>query len=228
MSQDLRTELLLVMRLRAFAAVPMLVERVGAPEPEVRDELRELDSWGLIRFRDGIASGWTLTPQGRRHGEDLLRNDAVGSGAVAAIDRCYSSFLPLNSEMLSVVTDWQTVVVDGQHVPNDHRDAQRDDVVLARFDRLHQDASPVLTALSGASKRFRGYPDRLDRAHRHVLDGDTEWLAKPTVGSYHGIWFELHEHLLATLGRDRSTEPAPHYAPTDGTDLQNPQNGDPQ
>ena len=36
---------------------------------------------------------------------------------------------------------------------------------------------------------------------------DAEWITSPTRDSIHTIWFELHEHLLATLGRDRTTEP---------------------
>ena len=47
-----------------------------------------------------------------------------------------------------------------------------------------------------------------------MQEGRTEWIAKPTVDSYHGVWFELHEHLLVTLDRDRATEPLPQYAPT--------------
>lgn len=228
MPQDLRTELLLVLRLRAFAAVPVLVERTGESESVVADELRELDEWGLVRFRDGMASGWTLTPEGRRHGEALIRRELAEHGDADALEAGYLEFLPLNSEMLSVVTDWQTVVSGGQHVPNDHSDPERDAAVLSRFDTLHSSAVPVLDALQRASALFGGYPRRLAEAHRQVRNGRIEWLAKPTVDSYHGIWFELHEHLLATLGRDRSTEPAPQYAPTASNDLQNLQNGDPQ
>jgi hypothetical protein len=72
----------------------------------------------------------------------------------------------------------------------------------------------VLDALTDALARFDSYSNRLDRAHGHVVAGRTEWIAKPTVDSYHGIWFELHEHLLVTLGRDRVSEPLPQYVPT--------------
>ncbi|MDZ7733744.1 MAG: hypothetical protein U5R31_12315 [Acidimicrobiia bacterium] len=46
--------------------------------------------------------------------------------------------------------------------------------------------------------------------------GDHDWLAKPAheSDSQTAAWFELHEHLLATLGRDRSTETAAPDAPT--------------
>ncbi len=34
----------------------------------------------------------------------------------------------------------------------------------------------------------------------------TEWLTKPTILSYHTLWFQLHEDLLATLGLERAAE----------------------
>jgi pyruvate,orthophosphate dikinase len=46
-----------------------------------------------------------------------------------------------------------------------------------------------------------------------VADGSHEWIARPTIDSYHTVWFELHEHLLATLGRTRTDERTPEPAP---------------
>jgi hypothetical protein len=46
----------------------------------------------------------------------------------------------------------------------------------------------------------------------HALErtraGDADWFTKPTIDSYHTVWFELHENLLATLGIERGTEPS--------------------
>ena len=39
-----------------------------------------------------------------------------------------------------------------------------------------------------------------------VTEGDRDWFTKPTIDSYHTVWFELHEDLLATLGLERSSE----------------------
>ena len=33
-----------------------------------------------------------------------------------------------------------------------------------------------------------------------------EWFTKPVIDSYHTVWFELHEDLLATLGIERASE----------------------
>ena len=54
--------------------------------------------------------------------------------------------------------------------------------------------------------RFSGYSPRLSAARRRVVAGEHEWLTRPTIDSYHTVWFELHEDLLATLGRTRTQE----------------------
>ena len=36
--------------------------------------------------------------------------------------------------------------------------------------------------------------------------GEVDWFTRPTIPSYHSVWFELHENLLATLGIDRAQE----------------------
>ncbi len=213
MSDEPAATLLLQLRLQAFARSDRLAALLGVAVEQIDQDMDRLAERGWVQHRDGMAPGWSLTPDGRRHGQQLLRSEVAASGALAAIEACYRRFLPLNAELLRVCTDWQTVVVGGEHVPNDHADTDRDAAVLARLDVLHSSAVPVLGDLGEASGRFATYGERLERAHRHVRDGRTEWIAKPTVDSYHGVWFELHEHLLVTLDRDRSTEPLPQYAP---------------
>lgn len=214
MSDEPAVTLLLLLRLKAFAPSERIAALLDQPLGQVDAALGELAGRGWVQHRTGMAAGWSLTPEGRRTGQELLRAEAAAAGALPAIEDCYRRFLPLNAELLAVCTDWQTVVVDGGHVPNDHSDASRDARVLERLDVLHSATRPVLAELGGALERFSSYGDRFDRAHRHVREGRTEWIARPTVDSYHGVWFELHEHLLVTLDRDRSTEPLPQYAPT--------------
>lgn len=214
MSDEPAATLLLLLRLKAFAPSERLAALVDAPTPQVDEDLIAFAERGWVQHRTGMAAGWSLTAEGRRHGQELLRSELDAAGTRSELEACYQGFLPLNGELLSVCTDWQTVVVDGTHVPNDHTDAERDAAVLARLEALHRAALPVLDAMADALARFGDYRPRLDRARCHVAEGRTEWIAKPTVDSYHGVWFELHEHLLVTLGRERSTEPLPQYAPT--------------
>jgi len=203
MTDEPAATLLLLLRLKAFARSERLAALLDTTTEQIDQDMRQLSGRGWVH----------LTPEGRRHGQQLLRTELAATGALAPVEVCYQRFMPLNAELLSVCTDWQTVVVDGEHVPNDHTDVDRDAVVLGRLDSLHGAAIPVLDALGDALARFSTYGERLDRAHQHVREGRTEWIAKPTVDSYHGVWFELHEHLLVTLDRDRSTEPLPQYAP---------------
>jgi hypothetical protein len=39
-----------------------------------------------------------------------------------------------------------------------------------------------------------------------VKSGDTTWLARPIIDSYHTVWFELHEELIAASGLTREEE----------------------
>lgn len=215
MSDEPSVTLLLLLRLKAFAPTDRLVDWSGFPGDVVGAVLTDFEAQGLVQHRSTPpALGWSLTAAGRRHGERLVRSELANSGAVDSVQQHYRDFLPLNAELLAICTDWQTVTLDGTPVPNPHDDPAHDDAVLARLDRLHADALPLLRSLALVTSRFGQYPKRLSMAHERVRRGDTDWIARPTVDSYHGIWFELHEHLLVSLGRDRTTE-APHtYAPT--------------
>jgi len=65
---------------------------------------------------------------------------------------------------------------------------------------------PICADLAGLLDRFDGYGPRLATALERTSGGEPDWFTKPTIDSYHTIWFELHEDLLATLGRQRSQE----------------------
>ncbi len=214
MSDDLAATLLLQLRLRAFAPTDVLAQVAGLPEDVVAPALAHFESERWVQRRDGRIVGWTLTAAGRHRGQELLVAEMERAGAREAVTDAYLDFLPLNAELLSVCTDWQVVVVDGEHVPNDHADPARDAAVLARLEQLHPRAVAVTAALAGALDRFGSYGPRLQEAHDHVVAGRTEWLARATGASYHGVWFELHEHLLTVLGHAREHEPVPAYTPT--------------
>jgi hypothetical protein len=92
-------------------------------------------------------------------------------------------------------------------VPNDHTDAAHDTAVLAELEQLHVVVVDEVTRpVAGSLARFESYPRRFVHAIERVRSGDLDWFTRPLVDSYHTVWFELHDDLLATLGRDRSTE----------------------
>ncbi len=201
-----RLAVLHTLRLRSVASAEVVATRLGADPDEVRLELGRVEAQGWVRHRDGVLAGWSLTADGRREGERLLREELRRRGVRFQVEEGYRDFLRLNGELLSICTDWQVRLVDGAQVVNDHSDPGRDARVLARLEVLHGRARAVVDRLGVAWDRFEGYGPRLSSAHERIVAGETEWLTRPTIDSYHTVWFELHEDLLATLGRRRVDE----------------------
>ncbi|HEY4396826.1 MAG TPA: hypothetical protein VGO28_04070 [Acidimicrobiia bacterium] len=123
-----------------------------------------------------------------------------GSSKEAECAAVYESFGPLNREVLRVCTDWQ---VRPGGAPNDHGDATYDWSVVDRLTALDERAGPLLRRLGASIPQFAPYHERLRSARRRVVDGEREWFTSPRVDSYHTVWMELHEDLLAALGRER-------------------------
>ena len=67
-------------------------------------------------------------------------------------------------------------------------------------------AVEVLGQLERVLDRFRIHLPRLRFALERVQAGDTQWFTGASIESFHTVWFELHEDLLATLGLDRAAE----------------------
>ena len=206
MSDDPVTPVLLTLRLRSFASTEVVTARSGLDHEVVSTTLKECQEAGWATYRDGRVSGWSLTGDGRRRGEELLALELDATGTRARVESAYGRFLELNGELLSVCTDWQVVGADGEQTVNDHSNADHDASVLARLDRLHVDALPITDDLGVTLHRFADYSSRLSGAHQRVVAGDHDWITRPTIDSYHTVWFELHEDLLATLGRERAQE----------------------
>lgn len=193
-------------RLIGVAGVDAIAGRLSTDRAEVEPMLRGGETSGFLRHRQGTLQGWALTPEGRRHVEDLLAAELDRRGARASVESAYGEFLQLNPLILEVCSDWQVIRVDAEMVLNDHADEHYDRVVLERLDAIHRSSLPMLARLSQVLRRFSGYRPRLDTAVRRARGGQREWVTKPLIDSYHTVWFELHEDLLATLGRRRSEE----------------------
>ena len=194
------------LRLRSFATAEVVAERFGMDLDATQATLALSAESGWATFRDGRMTGWSLTTDGRAEGERLLADELARAGSGPAVEDDYRLFLELNGELLAICTDWQVVERDGGQTVNDHTDPDHDESVLERLDLLHTAALPISEDLARALDRFGGYTERLVLARERVRSGDVDWLTKPVIDSYHTIWFELHEDLLATLGRQRSQE----------------------
>ncbi len=100
---------------------------------------------------------------------------------------------------------------------NDHTDPSYDATVLERLTALNDQLAAVLTLLSEVLDRYSNYRRRFDTAIDRLAAGELDYFTKPIISSYHTIWFELHEDLLATLNLNRANETANETAQTPNT-----------
>jgi hypothetical protein len=144
-----------------------------------------------------------LSPEGRERLEGLL-SDERSHVDTAAVLAAYGEFRSVNAEFKALVTDWQ--LKDGQ--PNTHEVAGYDAAVLARLDDVHRRVTAIIAAAAAQLPRLDGYSMKLQTALDNIHAGETMWLARPLIDSYHTVWFELHEELILATGRTRETDDA--------------------
>ena len=144
-----------------------------------------------------------LSPEGRGRLEGLLA-DERSHADTAAVLAAYGEFCSVNAEFKALVTDWQ--LKDGQ--PNAHEDAGYDAAVQHRLDDEHQRVTPAIAAVATQLPRLSRYSVKMQTALDHIHAGQTMWLARPLIDSYHTVWFELHEELILATGRIRETDDA--------------------
>jgi hypothetical protein len=202
--QETGTDLLVLHALRCigFAGLARVAATTGLPEPDAESELIDLAVAGLVTHLAGDFGGWGLTEAGRAVDAERIAAELHAAGTRAAVAAAYDGFLVLNPELLDLCTAWQTRSVDGAMTPNDHADHAYDARVLDRFTAFDQRAEVVCAALTVALPRFRRYRVRLADALARARSGALDYVADSTE-SYHTVWFQLHEDLLATLGMPR-------------------------
>lgn len=196
------------LRLKSFAPAELVAEIAGLPLDAVTSRLEGFRDKEWARYREGVLTGWMLTAAGRAEGERLLADELDGLGVRAEIEAAYRRFLLLNQALLQVCTDWQLRPVEGVDEPvmNDHSDPAYDADVVAALRSLDTEVQPICADLASLVHRFTGYAGRLTSALDRIDAGEPDWFTKPTIDSYHTVWFELHENLLATLGIERGKE----------------------
>lgn len=174
----------------------------GLPPDDTATHLEKAMAEGSATRRDGRLSGWALTSDGRARHSELIAEELTEAGRRDQVLGAYRRFHEINNELLTVCTDWQ--LRDGGL--NDHSDPAYDAAVIARLEDVDAKVQPICADLGAALDRFASYGTRFAQALERVRAGDRDWFAKPMIDSYHTIWFELHEDLLATLGIERSKE----------------------
>jgi hypothetical protein len=142
-----------------------------------------------------------LSPEGRARLEELLTLERQKVDA-AAVMAAYGDFRSVNGEFKALVTDWQLKA--GQ--PNTHDDPDYDAAVLARLDAVHHKVTPIVDAAAAEIPRLGRYAAKLQTALDRVRAGETMWLSRPLIDSYHTVWFELHEELILAAGLTREAD----------------------
>jgi len=209
---DPRLVVITCVRLKGFADVGPIAEASGLDHAIVDGILADLGADDLARRREGRVSGWTLTPGGRALHAELVAAELSDCGCEADVEATYREFLVLNPRLLTTASAWQLRQENGQAVVNDHTDAAHDGGVIGNLRALHTATTPLLERLGSLLERFARYGPRLSQAVDRVEAGDFDWFTKPLLDSYHTVWFELHEDLLSTLGKERASEESKELA----------------
>jgi hypothetical protein len=198
------TNLLVLHALRCigFAGLGRVAAATGLPEPDVESELIDLAVAGLVSHVAGDFGGWGITEAGRAVDAERIAGELDTAGTRTVVAAAYHGFLVLNPELLDLCTAWQMRSVDGVVTLNDHSDPGYDARVLDRLTDLDRRAAAVCADLSAAMLRFRRYRVRLTDALASARSGALDDVTDSTA-SYHAVWFQLHEDLLATLGIPR-------------------------
>ena len=162
-------------------------------------------------LNDGVSLGrlvkiddtFLLSPAGRMilDSEDSRFCDEIRSQG-QFLD-AYEKFEIINKELKQLITDWQTIKVGDQIIPNDHSDSEYDEKIIDKLGVIHEKFEPVLAIMVESIGRFANYSAKLIKALEKSEDGELEWVSDAKLDSYHTVWFELHEDLLRLLGRSR-------------------------
>jgi hypothetical protein len=190
------------LRCIGFASLERVAAAAGLLEPEVESELIDLGVAGLVTRIAGEFGGWGLTEAGRAADAQRITGELETAGTRTVVAEAYDGFLVLNPELLDLCGAWQTRTVDGVVTANDHADPTYDARVLDRLADLDRRAEVACAGLFAAMLRFRRYRVRLGDALARARSGALAYVTDSTA-SYHAVWFQLHEDLLATLGIPR-------------------------
>ena len=184
-------------RLKGRVSLADLAATLGEDADDLAAVVDRLTESGLLV--DGKAL--RVSPDGRVRLDELLATEREHVDA-AALAAAYADFRAVNAEFKALVTDWQLKA--GQ--PNTHEDPDYDAAVLARLDDVHQRVTPIVAAAAAQLPRLSRYSVKLRAALANVHAGETDWLSRPLIDSYHTVWFELHEELIVAAGLTRESE----------------------
>jgi hypothetical protein len=134
-------------------------------------------------------SGWLLSGAGRAENERLLAEELDLAGARSRVLAVHEDFTEFNEGVVNACGTLQLGISSNQEAT---------DVLIGALAAWR----PLEAQLMRSLPRFGGYSDRLLRALKFSTE-DASWLTGTDRDSFHRVWFEIHEDLIATLGIQR-------------------------
>ena len=193
-------DVLNVLALKKMAGAPAIAAVTGLPEADVEARLKKLSGTGLVVVAGGAALPTDdAVPALDATAAQIYAPVRADDGVLGLVER----FETTNTQFLTTMSSWQQVDVGGRKVTNDHSDAEYDEKVISRLEKLVGRLEPLIEALAKHDARFSTYSARFATALTAIDTGDHDLVSSPTRDSVHNIWFEFHEDLLRTLGRER-------------------------
>ncbi|HEY4833897.1 MAG TPA: hypothetical protein VII07_04440 [Bradyrhizobium sp.] len=177
-----------------------IAEIVGMDAERVASLLEEAESRGRVARTGGK---FMLTAPAQVALRSEYSRVYADQRSSAAMNAAYDDFEKINVLLKHLITDWQTMDVGGEKLPNDHSNKDRDQKIIDRLGDLHERSEPILKRMAAGLPRLGIYMEMLTAALEKAEDGAIEWVSDARIASYHTVWFELHEDLLRALGRER-------------------------
>lgn len=194
-------DILNIVALKKMATASSIASIAGLPLGEVHTTLENLKTAELVAI---IGEHTLPTDQALPALVTTAAFRYKSLRADAGVQEMATKFESVNSAFLTTISSWQQVEVAGRKITNDHQDSEYDSKVLGRLEKLVARLVQLISVLSERDSRFARYAARFIEADSIVAAGDLEFVSSPTVESVHNIWFEFHEDLLRTLGKERS------------------------
>lgn len=196
-------EVLQALRLKGRASLSDLAATLGQEPDAISGLVDALTTDGLLVSKSTLR----LSPDGRARLDGLLAEERARI-EISALRPIYDEFRSVNQDFKALIADWQ--LKDGE--PNTHTDGAYDAAVLRRLDVIHSGVCAIVNQAGGYLPRLNRYAQKLDTARKNVNAGDTTWLTRPLMDSYHTVWFELHEELILAAGLTRADEAGQGHA----------------
>ena len=185
-------EVLRAVQLKGLCTVERLTALFRCSEAAAASVLAEYEA--MLKT---TARGYALTPEGRAWVAERLAEEAATMAG--GLEASWGRFMALDGRFKALVTEAQQSGINTPH-------HERWEWLANGLGAIHEEFRPVLQAVAAVAPRLSAYSRRFDAAIEAFSAGDYSMLASPLKDSYHTVWFEFHEELIALTGRDRATE----------------------